>query len=148
MSRLQTVWSIPSNLLQLTVLLNHCLAYLTVFYSYNIYFFWPFFDHCYLPHILAQGRPVTGIVLPPARKWHDLWRLTNSWHELGPSSQSSTPWSFNKIFSLLSLTCKTEVWSEEWWESVCLTSQAASLGKMHWQGLEVLQTSRCVCIRT
>lgn len=68
---------------------NHCLTYLTIFHSYNNYFIWPFVDHCHLPHILAQEKPITGIVFPPTRKCLALWRLTDSWLELYPPSQSS-----------------------------------------------------------
>lgn len=68
---------------------NHCLTYLTTFHSYNNYFIWPFVDHCHLPRILAQERPITGIVFPPTRKCLPPWRLTDSWLELCPPSQSS-----------------------------------------------------------
>lgn len=65
------------------------LIYLMIFYSCKNHFIWPFVDHCHSPQILAQGRPITGIMLPPARKCLALWRLTNSWLELCPSAQSS-----------------------------------------------------------
>lgn len=84
------------------------LTYLTLFYNCRNYVIWPSADHCHLPQILAQGRPITGTTLPPARKCLDLWRLTNSWFKLCSSLQSSIS-SSNLLITKGSLKWKSEL---------------------------------------